>query len=98
MTKNRLRYQPIINTDGTISIHETIIDSENTLLSVSYIPVKLEATSLSELQNILRQVYRHMASVKPLTIEELDNILSDNNEDNYDDNVIDLVDFIKGKR
>lgn len=94
----KLRYQPVLLTDGTVAIHETIIDSKNTILSASYQPVKLEAVTFGELQELIRQVYRHMTTIKPITEEELEDIIFGSNPDiedfDSDDKVIDLVTYM----
>lgn len=97
-------YRPVLSSDGIFSIHEIIKDKDGTLVSVSYEPVKLQATSAGELDHILRQVYRSLQRTKPITEDELDammyhTITSDSEElDETDDRVINLVDYFNGVR
>jgi hypothetical protein len=99
----KLQYQPVINSDGTVAIHESILDNTGTIISASYSPVKLEAISFGELQEMLRLVYRHLSATKPITEEDLEALIYGTesvelDEDFESDNVIDLVDYLAGKR
>lgn len=99
MSQTYLKYQPVIYPDGNVAIHETIVDGDGNVLSVSYEAVKLEALSVGELEDLLRQVYRNMQKTKPITEDELDSMvykveMDDNLDIEQDDNVIDLVDYL----
>lgn len=101
--ENKLHYQPVINLDGTVAIHETILDKDKKILSASYQPVQLSALSFGELQEMIRLVYRHMSMTRPISDEELESLIYGTDEPELDedfdvDNVIDLVDYLAGKR
>ncbi len=97
----QIHYQPVVSSDGLFSIHEIIKDKDE-LISVSYEPVRLQASCAGELDHVLRQVYRHMQRTKPITEDELDSLLykveTTPDIEDEDDNVIDLVDYFSGVR
>ena len=97
----QIHYQPVLSNDGLYAIHELIKDGDE-LMSVSFEPVRLQAPSLGELDRMLRQIHRQMQQVKPITDDELDGMLYSTeatlDTEDTSDNVIDLVDFLAGKR
>lgn len=91
-----LKYQPVLYPEGTVAIHEVITDREGNITSASYEGVRLEAPSLGELETLLRQVYRQLQTVKPISTEELEGMIygvESSSFDDEDDNVIDLVTY-----
>lgn len=99
MHENNLRYQPVINPDGSAAIHETLIDREGNVKSATYEPVRLESTSLGELEYMLRLIYRQLMKIKPITAEELESLVYGSESIELDvelaeDNVIDLIDYL----
>lgn len=97
MTKLNLRYQPVLHSDGTVLIHETIIDDEGNIQSASYEAVRLDAASMGDMQDMLRQIHKDIQTVKTITEDELDAALygmeATSSDDLQDDNIIDLVEF-----
>lgn len=97
-----LKYQAVIYSDGTVCVHETILDATGNIKSASQEPVKLEAPSLGELDMLMRQIYSHMRKIKPITEDELDaaiygaeSVEEFLKESHEDDTVINLVDYFK---
>lgn len=96
MSKQTLHYQPVIYHDGTVAIHETIVEANGTIKSATHEPVILQAATFGELDALLRQVYRHIQKCKPINEEELEVLIygaSPEDDLDPDDNVINLVDY-----
>lgn len=94
---SNLRYQPVLRFDGTVAIHETILAEDGTIKSATTDPVVLQAQTFGELDQLLRQIYRHIQKCKPITEEDLEVLLygaSSEDDLELDDNVIDLVDYL----
>lgn len=95
---NSLRYQPVIYSDGTVNILETIIDDEGQIKTASYEPVRLEGNSIGEIQEIMREVYKDLRKTPPITEHELDAIMygvaSVADIEDEEDNVINLITYM----
>ncbi len=93
----QIHYQPVVSSDGLFSIHEIIKDKDE-LISVSYEPVRLQASNAGELDQMLRQIYRQMQRTKPISEDELDSLLykveTTPDIEETEDTVIDLVDYL----
>lgn len=95
--KSKLRYQPVLHSDGTFTIHETIIDSNDTILSISHNPVVLQESSYGALKELIKLVYRCLTGVNPITVEELNDILLANSFPN-ESTVIDITELLKQRK
>jgi hypothetical protein len=94
--RETLRYQPVMHPDGTVAVHETLIDSEGIIRQASYEPVRLEALSVGDLESLIRNAYRDVRKVKIITDDDLDAMiygLDSQTIEDEDDNVIDLVEY-----
>lgn len=98
--KLTLKYQPVIQLDGTVAIHETLVDDSGVIQSATYEPIRLEAVSLGDMSVLIRSVAKALNSIKPISVDELEALMYSVDKDEFlmeeeddNDNVIDLVSY-----
>lgn len=96
-----LRYQPVIHVDGTIAVHEAIVDDLGTIKTASYEPVRIEGVDIGDLTILVEKIQSHIELYKPITEDDLDAIIygqeflepSIDTDDESEDKVVDLLDY-----
>lgn len=100
-----LRYQPVLTSNGTVAIHELVVDREGTVTGFSYSPITIECDTVGDIAAMLKHIYRDLRLYQPIPEEELESMFryvpqdSDEDEEDYEhnDNVIDLVEFLANR-